>query len=87
LPATDLARHINEVNEKIDEHHEIDLMEIPAKRRQAGATTMIATLQEAYEIMDANELDILYVTGGHGKSKELIYGIITLEHVESSYRS
>ncbi len=91
LPATDLARHLNQFEEKLTEAeaelgNEIDLLKIPAKRVESAAITMIATLQEALERMNAEQCDSLFVTGAHGESKKKIYGVITREHIESSYR-
>lgn len=95
LPATDLARYLNEhhVNENsnnanTDEvsHNELDLLAIPAKRHNIGSITIIATLQEAYENMQSEHCDMLYITGAHGESKKRIYGVISREHIESSYR-
>ena len=91
LPATDLSRHLNELNiqEASDNNNsesEIDLLRIPAKRLDTAATTIIATLQEAYEIMESEQCEILFIRGAHGDSKKRIYGVITREHIESSYR-
>ena len=95
LPATDLARHLSELETKAipqkDANDEVlpnnlDLMSIPAKRLSASSTTIIATLQEAYEKLQSKQCDVLYITGAHGNSRKRIYGVITREHIESSYR-
>jgi CIC family chloride channel protein len=89
LPATDLARHINELSEQAkpgDRQQDLDLLRIPAKRIDTVATTIIATLQEAHELMQAEQCDVLFIRGAHGESKQRIYGVITREHIESSYR-
>jgi len=92
LPATDLARYLNELSEKHDStfdelnQRELDLLRIPAKRLDTSAITIIATLQEAHERMNSEQCDVLYITGAHGESKQRIYGVITREHIESSYR-
>ncbi|MDB4512202.1 chloride channel protein [Arenicella sp.] len=88
LPATDLARHLNELdpNHEDDQEHRFDLLTIPAKRLDTVAIPIIATLQEAHEIMHSNDCEILYVTGAHGRAKKRIYGIITREHIDSSYQ-
>ena len=94
LPATDLARHLSELETKVTPHKDtnevlpnnLDLMSIPAKRLSASSTTIIATLQEAYEKLQSEQCDVLYITGAHGNSRKRIYGVITREHIESSYR-
>lgn len=86
LPATDLARHLNELQANENTPAELDLLAIPAKRHSIGSITIIATLQEAYENMQSEHCDMLYITGAHGESKKRIYGLITREHIESSYR-
>jgi CIC family chloride channel protein len=87
LPATDLARHISELGPQAEasEQH-LDLLTIPAKRIDTTATTIVATLQEAHELMQAEQCDVLFIRGAHGESKQRIYGVITREHIESSYR-
>ncbi len=92
LPATDLAHYLNELHNKVDpeklsdENRLIDLVKIPAKRLSTTQVTMIATLQEAHDKMNAEQCDVLYITGAHGSSRKRIYGVITREHIESSYR-
>ncbi|MBX2848012.1 MAG: chloride channel protein [Acidiferrobacterales bacterium] len=88
LPATDLARHINELDtdKQVDPDLELDLLRIPAKRLDSVAIRIIDTLQEAHETMQANDCQILYVTGAHGSAKNRIYGIITRTHIDSSYQ-
>ena len=94
LPATDLARHLSELETKVTPHKDtnevlpnnLDLMSIPAKRLSASSTTIIATLQEAYEKLQSEQCDVLYITGAHGNSRKRIYGVITREHIESSCR-
>jgi len=92
LPATDIARYLNEFFIENDHEkdnileQEIDLLSIPAKRLDTTATTIVATLQEAYETMQSKQCDVLYITGVHGAAKKRIYGVVTKEHIESSYR-
>ena len=103
LPATDLAVYLSNSasnNAHENEHEkphsdgqdskknkEIDLNKIPAKRLDAGRVTILATLQEAYEQLHNQQCDVLIVTGAHGASKQRIMGLITREHIESSYRA
>jgi len=89
LPATDIARHLQELNannREGEDNPEMDLLRIPAKRLDTAAITIIATLQEAHEKMHSEHCNVLYITGAHGASKKRIYGVITREHIESSYR-
>lgn len=88
LPATDLARHLNEIGVQIqsEQDKQLDLFRIPAKRYNTAAITIIATLQEAHEKMESEQCDLLFIQGAHGNSKQRIYGVITREHIESSYR-
>jgi CIC family chloride channel protein len=87
LPATDLARYIIQLNTQTDPNkQDLDLLKIPAKRIDTAATTIVATLQEAHELMQAEQCEVLFIRGAHGESKQRIYGVITREHIESSYR-
>ena len=91
IPATDLARYLSQTNtqkEKTEPTNasDIDLAKIPAKRVETSQVTMIATLQEALETMNSEQCDALFITGAHGNSKSKIFGVITREHIESSYR-
>lgn len=88
LPATDLARHVKEISDQQQNLNEIelDLMTIPAKRLETRSIAIIATLQEAHERMQAEECDVLFITGAHGATKQRIYGVITREHIDRSYQ-
>ena len=90
LPATDLARYLNELAEKSRDGgthaDDLDLLKIPAKRLDTSVITIIATLQEAHEKMQSEQCEVLYITGAHGQSKKTVYGVVTREHIESSYR-
>jgi hypothetical protein len=56
-------------------------------RLETTSLPIIATLQEAYECMQTNDYEMLYIRGAHGTAKNRIYGLITRKHIESSYRS
>ncbi|HAU67882.1 MAG TPA: chloride channel protein [Gammaproteobacteria bacterium] len=86
LPATDIARHLNELDSQTDVETEIDLLKIPAKRLDTRSIPIIATLQEAHEKMQNEDIEVLYIVGAHGKSKSRIYGVLTREHIEKSYQ-
>ncbi len=88
LPATDLARYLNELDDSDGAGDEkIDLLAIPAKRIDTARTTMVATLQEAYERMQAEQCNALFICGAHGDTKTRVYGVVTREHIERSYQT
>ena len=92
LPATDIARYVNEfihnstASDEQNLQHKVDLHTIPAKRLDTASITIVATLQEAYQTMQSEQCEVLYITGAHGAAKQRIYGVITREHIESSYQ-
>jgi CIC family chloride channel protein len=93
LPTTDLARYLYELdtraaerNEIVDMSKEIDLLKIPAKRLDTSSIEIVATLQEAHERMQSQNCEVLFITGAHGATKNRVYGVITREHIERSYR-
>ncbi|MEM6998780.1 MAG: chloride channel protein [Pseudomonadota bacterium] len=81
MPATDLARHLEETDEE-----EIDLLEIPAKRRQLVQVGLESTLQHAQNLLNESEAEALYVIRKLGTSADRIYGILTQEDIEKHYR-
>ncbi len=89
LPATDLARYLNELEQQptLQQELQIDLKSIPAKRIDTAKITIIATLQEAHERMQAEQCSALFISGAYGGSKNRIYGVVTREHIERSYRA
>jgi len=82
LPAADLAHYLGENPEQ----REIDLMEIPAKRQDLSRTDVQASLQDALELLNDSGKQALYVTGARGSGLDRIYGVLTREHIELSYR-
>jgi len=81
MPATDLARYLEETNDE-----EIVLLEIPAKRRQLAKVSLASTLQNAQQQINDTDAEALYVTRKLGTSADRIYGIITQEDIEKHYR-
>lgn len=81
MPATDLARHLEETGDE-----EIVLLEIPAKRRQLAKVSLESTLQYAQQQINDTDAEALYVTRKLGPSADRIYGIITQEDIEKHYR-
>jgi chloride channel protein, CIC family len=81
MPATDLARHLEETDDE-----ELNLLEIPSKRRQLGKVSLESTLQHAQQLINESEAEALYVTRKLGASADRIYGILTQEDIEKHYR-
>lgn len=90
IPATDLALFLSTQKEHntsdADAITEIDLFTMPAKRLETRAIAIVATLQEAHEIMQREACEILFITGAHGTTRQRIYGVITREHIDRSYQ-
>ena len=97
IPGNDLHNYIQEIkNNYIDspdqssddspasslEETVIDLLTFPAMRQTASQVTTIDTLQEAYQVMQNQDMDIVYVSGPHGRTQNKIFGIVTMEHIE-----
>ena len=81
MPATDLARHLEE-----NDDEEIDLLEIPARRRQLIPVNLESTLQHAQQLLNESEAEALTVIRKLGLSADRIYGILTQEDIEKHYR-
>ena len=81
LMLADLARHLEE-----SEGEEIDLLEIPAKRRQLAPVQQQATLQQALTILEEGEAEALYVILPIGTSADRINGVVTRQDIEQNYR-
>ncbi len=82
LPAVDLARE----RMKVSATAEMDLLEVPAERRQLAPIGLQATLQEAVEVMDQSGVDGLYVLRPAAWDGTPAYGIITRADIDKSYR-
>lgn len=81
LPA-DLARYIEEHEAAGD----IDLLEIPAQRLDLAPTSVLASVQDAVQVLDQSGKQALYVTGGVGAGQQRIYGVLTREDIDRAYR-
>jgi CIC family chloride channel protein len=91
MPGTDLARYLEETSaEKLKQDEspelEIDLRELPSKRKQLAAVSSQATLQQALKILDEADAEALYVIKPLGRSADKIFGIVTRQIVEEAYR-
>lgn len=81
-PAVDLARALKEQPEA----KELDLLAIPALRSQVAGVLLQATLQEALEKLDATGAEAVYVSDDAAPGSEHVYGVLTRERIERSYR-
>lgn len=89
IPSNDLRNHIQALKDISDKSgepmpEELDLLNFPAVRLVASRITTIDTMQEAYDLMRAEDVETLFVSGAHGKTKNRIYGILTADHIEKS---
>ena len=64
----------------------LNLTEIPADRKDAKVVHIRSTLQQALDIMDNSQLDVLFVGQSDQIENKMIYGVITREKIESYYR-
>lgn len=81
MPATDLVRFL-----ETDSGEQIDLMEVPSRRRQLAPVLQQSTLQQALKILDETDAEALYVIRPVGVSADRIYGIVTRQDIEAKYR-
>jgi hypothetical protein len=93
MPISELAKYLQmsiaEDEEQAEEgkEHEIDLLEIPAKRLQLSPISLQANLQQAHEKFEQGAEALFVVFNEEqvdGSSR--IYGIITEEMVEGAYK-
>ena len=91
MPAVDLAHHLEMIH--ADESHpeenldqEINLLELPSKRTQLAPISSQATLQQALKTLDESDVEALYVIKPLGISADKVFGIVTRQNVEESYR-
>ena len=86
MPAADLARYIEDSDTDLAEEELIDLAEIPSKRQELAPVRQQSTLQQAFTILNDSDAEALYVIRPMGSVADRIYGIVTREHIEKSYR-
>jgi len=82
MPAADLARALEETPGTAP----VNLLAIPADRRDVSPIALEATLQEAQDTLLETGVDILYVTRPAAPGIPRIYGILTAENIERSYK-
>ncbi|WP_417546587.1 chloride channel protein [Marinobacter sp.] len=91
LPAVDLARYLED-SEKVasDEEAEtpesIDLMDIPANRRDIAPVQYQATLEEALHEFETTSAEALYVQRHVAPMIQRIYGVVLKSDIESYYQ-
>lgn len=81
MPAGDLARAVSTA-----EDESIDLMQVPANRRNIHKISLHSSLHEAVEVLNQYNADALYVTRMTAPMIERTYGILTRESIESHYQ-
>ena len=91
LKAADLARWLMghdeaEAGREGDESELLDLLEIPGLRLEMAPIHLQATLSEAFDRLNDQAVDALYVEHGHRPKQKRISGIITRGAIERYYR-
>lgn len=87
MRAADLANYLEaEAQEHTDSNKEIDLMAIPAQRYDVSSVSIRENLQEARDLLENSAAEALYVASDSSTGIARIYGILTSEMIESSYR-
>ena len=81
LLAADLDRYISDNQDD----GAIDLLEIPATRKDVSRANVVASLQDALELLNKSGKGALYVTGAKGRGQQSVYGVLTREDIERSY--
>ncbi|PSF12388.1 chloride channel protein [Marinobacter fuscus] len=91
LPAADLARYLEDAEK--GNHEEgtalpdlIDLMEIPANRRDVAPVQYQATLEEALNQFDSTQAEALYVQRHVAPMIQRVYGVVLHSDIESYYQ-
>ena len=69
-----------------DHDETIDLMEIPGKRYDLAPIHLQATLQEAQEQLNRTNAEALYVQRQTAPGINRVYGILTREMIDATYR-
>jgi CIC family chloride channel protein len=91
FPAVDLVRYLEDMEEPIQEGNPempgtIDLMAIPASRRDLAPVQYQATLEEALNEFEATSAEALYVQRHVAPMIQRIYGIVLKSDIESYYQ-
>lgn len=86
MPAVELARHLESLGDAGPGEDPIDLLQIPGERIEAGRISLEANLQEAWSAFEQTGLRILLVQRRASEPRSRLYGVLTAETVEKSYR-
>ena len=91
MPSVDLARYLEDQAEECREAEKdmpesVDLLEIPANRRDLAAVQYQATLEEALHQFDASGAEALYVQRHVAPMIQRIYGVVLKSDIESYYQ-
>jgi CIC family chloride channel protein len=91
LPSVDLARFLEHLkNRQVEEDKSlpevIDLMEMPANRRDIAPIQYQATLEEALDQFESTQAEALYVQRHVAPMIQRIYGIVLKSDIESYYQ-
>ncbi|MBK8970745.1 MAG: chloride channel protein [Hahellaceae bacterium] len=88
LPAAELAKYL-EQRDPTDEPHtekDIDLIEIPAQRKDLAPLNIQATLEEALRELQRKRVSALYIERTSAPMIKPISGIVTREAIENYYQ-
>ena len=92
LPAVDLARYMEDTKAPATDSEEdttpeqIDLMDIPANRRDIAPVQYQATLEEALNEFDQTSVEALYVQRHVAPMIQRVYGVVLKSDIESYYQ-
>lgn len=91
LPAVDLARYLEDTEklvaaEDIAPPESIDLMDIPANRRDVAPVQYQATLEEALNEFESTNAEALYVQRHVAPMIQRVYGVVLKSDIESYYQ-
>ncbi|WP_341581297.1 chloride channel protein [Marinobacter metalliresistant] len=91
LPAVDLARYLEDTEklvseEEIEPPESIDLMDIPANRRDVAPVQYQATLEEALDEFESTNAEALYVQRHVAPMIQRVYGVVLKSDIESYYQ-
>ncbi len=91
LPAVDLARYLEDSEEMAKEESEapgelIDLIHIPANRRDIAPVQYQATLEEALHEFETTSAEALYVQRHVAPMIQRVYGVVLKSDIESYYQ-
>lgn len=91
LPAVDLARYLEDCQEEakeegVEPRETVDLLAIPANRRDLAPVQYQATLEEALHQFDNTQAEALYVQRHVAPMIQRVYGVVLKSDIESYYQ-